>query len=118
MLVQKTYGLIGVFLVAPMAAFVMVWRDNIKLRTEANKAKNAEIDAHKLRVKDAQEVNVKLVDVIKEQNAMNSETNIALERIGDAFNAMLMHRVAANTANSGSFPAVPASVPDTGTGDR
>lgn len=93
LLIQKTYGLIGVFLVAPMAAVVAVWRRNDKLQGEVIKAKNAEVEAQKQRVKDAQDVNVKLIDVIKEQTVLNTETNLALERLGDALNEIQMQRM-------------------------
>lgn len=85
-LVQKSYGLLGVFLVLPLVAVIVVWRQNVKLQDKVLKAHEDTTDAHKQRVKDAQEINVKLIDVLKEQTGLNIETNLALERIGDALN--------------------------------
>jgi hypothetical protein len=84
LLIQKTYGLIGLFLVAPIIALVFVWRQNVKLQKDLS-------EAQKLRVKDAQDINSKLIDIVREQTGLSTETNLALERIGDAMNEV--HRL-------------------------
>lgn len=84
LLIQKTYGLIGLFLVAPIGALIAVWRQNVKLQKDLS-------EAQKLRVKDAQDINSKLIDIVREQTGLSTETNLALERIGDAMNEV--HRL-------------------------
>ena len=84
LLIQKTYGLIGIFLLMPVLGLVAVWRQNIKLQKDV-------AEAQKLRVKDAQDINAKLIDIVKEQTGLSTETNLALERIGDAMNEV--HRM-------------------------
>lgn len=86
LLIQKTYGVAGLILLSPFAGLVIVFRHNIRLQTAVVEATRGEVDAQKQRVKDAQDVNVKLIEVIKEQSSLNTETNLALERIGDALN--------------------------------
>lgn len=84
LLVERTYGLVGIFLLAPVGALAVVWRQNVKIQT-------ALAEAQKLRVKDAQDINSKLIDIVREQTGLSTETNLALERIGDAMNEV--HRL-------------------------
>jgi hypothetical protein len=84
LLIQKTYGLIGIFLLMPVLGLIAVWRQNIKLQKDV-------AEAQKLRVKDAQDINAKLIDIVREQTGLSTETNLALERIGDAMNEV--HRM-------------------------
>lgn len=86
LLIQKTYGIAGLVLLSPFVGLVIVFRHNIRLQTEVVKATKETVEAQKQRVKDAQDVNTKLIEVIKEQSSLNTETNLALERIGDALN--------------------------------
>ncbi len=101
----KSYGLIGLFMVAPVAATVVLWKyiertqKNHKAELAAvNSAriKDAErfsqtwgemtdrvVRAHEQRVVDAQSISMKLMEMASEQAAMTRETNIALDRIGD-----------------------------------
>ena len=92
---QKSYGLLGVFIIAPLIALIFVWRHSEsrieKLQNEVVKATKEIAEAQKQRVKDAQDVNVKLIEVVKEQTGLSIETNLALERIGDAMNEV--HRL-------------------------
>lgn len=93
LLIQKTYGLIGIFLVAPVLALIVVWKQNSKLQGEVVKTKNEVVEAQKQRVKDAQDINTKLIELVKEQTSLNTETNLALERIGDALNELQTQRM-------------------------
>lgn len=86
LLIQKTYGIAGLVLLSPFVGLVIVFRHNIRLQTEVVKATKETVEAQKQRVKDAQDVNTKLIEVVKEQSSLNTETNLALERIGDALN--------------------------------
>lgn len=90
-LVQKSYGLLGVFVVLPLVALVVVWRQNVRLQNSVVSAHEAVTDAQKARVKDTQDVNIKLIEVLQEQTGLNTETNLALERIGEAMNEV--HRM-------------------------
>jgi hypothetical protein len=86
LLIQKTYGIAGLVLLSPFVGMVVFFKQNTQLQSAVVAATKGEVEAQKQRVKDAQDVNVKLIEVIKEQSALNTETNLALERIGDALN--------------------------------
>lgn len=93
LLIQKTYGLVGIFVVAPLIALIVVWKQNSKLQNEVVKAKDKEVEAQKQRVKDAQDINIELIKLVREQTSLNTETNLALERIGDALNELQTQRM-------------------------
>lgn len=97
LLIQKTYGLIGVFLIAPVIALIVVWRQNSRLQNDVvktTKELTGQIGkAQDQRVKDAQDINVKLIELVKEQTSLNTETNLALERLGDALNEIQNQRL-------------------------
>ena len=108
LLVQKTYGLAGVLLLSPLLATIALWRANASLhkdliktqeqaRAEVVKATETATEAQKQRVKDAQDINLKLIEVVKEQTALNTETNLALERIGDVLNELQNRMLADQT---------------------
>jgi hypothetical protein len=80
-LVTKTYGLVGLLLVAPIVAVVYQWKQNNKLHAEVIKATQESTEAQKQRVADAQAISNKLLDVVSEQSALNKETNIALDQV-------------------------------------
>ena len=104
-LIFKTYGLIGLLLVAPVGSTIWLWLHIVKTRDEAGKqsaehtkqlltvteshTKELKIvysllaEVQDKRVADAQGVVTKLITTITEQTAMNTETNLALERMGD-----------------------------------
>ena len=46
------------------------------------------VAAQQQRVSDAQKIAEKLLDVVSEQNGLNKETNMTLDRIGDMFNSL------------------------------
>ena len=104
-LVGKTYGLVGLLILAPFASTVYLWLYIIRTR-EAMLSQSMQFikqmsDLNQLRiddmskfssqlslvqekrVSDAQEVVNKLISTVSEQTAMNAETNLALERVGD-----------------------------------
>jgi len=104
-LVMETYGVAGLVMLSPFAAVVVLWRENLRIQkdakdsetkyrtscTDCDKAyadKLASINdklvsAHEQRVKDAQAITSKMVEMVAEQSAMNRETNLALDRVGD-----------------------------------
>lgn len=73
-LVVKTYGLVGLFLLAPMVAIVYLWRRNMKLDADMSRIQE-------LRVTDAKSVSEKMMEIVVEQAGLNKETNIALDQV-------------------------------------
>lgn len=115
-LITKTYGLVGLLIVAPVASTVYLWRHIVKVQADlvsrdaaflsqlvtAHEKSVSELkllhqsriddvarvsglvmEVQEKRVSDAQIVVAKLITTISDQTAMNSETNLALERMGD-----------------------------------
>ncbi len=93
LLVQKTYGLIGLILFSPVAATVFLWIENKSLtrllvsNTEAAHDKLAGVQAH--RVDDAKAIMEKLMLIVSQQSSINEETNCALERIEERIGKQL-----------------------------
>jgi alkylation response protein AidB-like acyl-CoA dehydrogenase len=94
----KTYGILGLFVAAPFAATVFLWRDHIKTRDEHAKelvslhkefavtlaiANDRIVNAQEQRMGDVQLVRDKLMEMVIEQTATSRETNLALEKVGD-----------------------------------
>lgn len=73
-LVIKTYGLVGLFLLAPMVAIVYLWRRNNKLDADMSRIQE-------LRVEDAKSVSAKMMEIVVEQAGLNKETNMALDQV-------------------------------------
>lgn len=91
-LITKTYGIVGVLIIAPMAACVVLFRQNQELHKESVKkeescTKNIEsanervIKAQEQRVTDAQNVANRLITMAGEQAALVKENNLALEEV-------------------------------------
>lgn len=84
-LIQKTYGIAGLILAAPMVTTVFLWLENKSLtrllvsKTEAAQAKLER--AHTQRVDDTKAIMDKLMQLVSEQSSINEETNNALGRI-------------------------------------
>jgi len=87
MLVYKTYGLVGVILVAPAVACIFLWRENKNLTNshirQLQVANDKVAAAINQRVVDAQAITNKLVEIVSEQAAVNKETNLALAQLVD-----------------------------------
>lgn len=73
-LVIKSYGIVGLFLLAPLIAIVYLWRRNNKLDTDMSRIQE-------LRVEDAKSVSAKMMEIVVEQAGLNKETNIALDQV-------------------------------------
>ncbi len=86
LLISKTYGVAGLIILAPFFLLWVVWRDNIALRKELSASGKEVVEAQKQRVKDAQDITLRVIDIVREQAALNTETNLVLERVGDALN--------------------------------
>jgi hypothetical protein len=104
-LIQKTYGIAGLILLAPFGTTYLLYKDNKALRKENSdlqKEHAAELDktndqwtekfmaandkvvaAQVSRVQDAQGISSKLIATVSEQSALNRETNIILDRLTD-----------------------------------
>lgn len=88
-LVFKTYGLIGLFLIAPVVGISYLWRRNNKLDADMSRIQES-------RVKDAKDVSDKLMEIVIEQASLNKETNMALDQVRE-----LLSKV--TTTNTGRF---------------
>jgi C4-dicarboxylate-specific signal transduction histidine kinase len=90
--IVKSYGIIGLFMLAPIIASVYLWLDNKrlndKMQTISQQASERIEAAVSKRVEDAQSITNKLVEMIHEQSSLNKETNLALDRIGDMVSMM------------------------------
>lgn len=73
-LIAKTYGLIGLLLFSPFVAVVYLFRDNRSLRKDL-------MSIQEMRIKDAQAVSEKLMEMASENSSISKETNIVLGRI-------------------------------------
>lgn len=73
-LVVKSYGIVGLFLLAPMVGIVYLWRRNNKLDADMSRIQE-------LRVNDAKAVSDKMMEIVVEQAGLNKETNIALDQV-------------------------------------
>jgi len=87
MLVYKTYGLVGLIILAPGVACVFLWRENKNINAAHIRQLQAANDrvsaALQQRVVDAQAITNKLVEIVSEQAAVNKETNLALAQLVD-----------------------------------
>ena len=92
--IVKSYGIIGLFMAAPLVAVVWLWRDNVRLNNEmrlmaAEYAKQIDamgqrvVAAQEKRVDDSHNLNTQLVEMIAEHAASAKESTLALDRIGD-----------------------------------
>lgn len=81
-LVLKSYGIVGVMLLLPVAACVVLWRQNLALHAEVVSQSNVALDAQKQRSADQERMTEKLLEVIKEQTELNTEINGVLSRVG------------------------------------
>ena len=85
LLFYKTYGLIGLIILAPFVACFYLWRENKNLHSvhvrQLQSANDRVASALQQRVVDAQAITNKLVEIVSEQAAVNKETNLALDRL-------------------------------------
>lgn len=115
-LITKTYGLVGLLMIAPVISTVWLWLHIAKTRNDSINRETAHskqiieitgkhvaelkesydqrlkhaaelqekvAEVQRMRVDDAQSVVTKLITTISEQTATTTETNLALERMGD-----------------------------------
>jgi len=84
-LIFKTYGIVGVLILAPLVACIYLWKENKAITRESAKHIQAVNDrivaAQNQRVTDAQAITNKLVELVSEQSSTNKETNMALAQL-------------------------------------
>ena len=84
-LIYKSYGLVGILVIAPIVDCIYIWRENKSLHysTARQIALSHERVASALqeRVMDAQSITNKLVEIVAEQAAVNRETSLILDRL-------------------------------------
>lgn len=80
-LILKTYGVAGLIMLSPFVAVVFLWRHCVSQAKE-QAAEIARINEQ--RVAEAKATTEKLIALVSEQSSLNKETNMALERVGDA----------------------------------
>lgn len=87
MLVYKSYGLVGLIILAPNVAVFFLWRENKNINAAHVRQLQAANDkvaaALHQRVVDAQAITNKLVEIVSEQASVNKETNLALAQLVD-----------------------------------
>lgn len=90
-LVLKSYGIVGVLVLLPAAASVVLWKQNKELHAEVVAQTNLALEAQKDRTKDQQarvadteRMMEKVVEIVREQTALNTEINGVLSRLGDS----------------------------------
>jgi hypothetical protein len=84
-LIARTYGIVGLLILAPIIAVIFLYKDNRRIHHDHEALMvDWELRVAKVqeqRVQDAQAITNKLVEIVSEQSALSRETNIALERI-------------------------------------
>lgn len=84
-LIFKTYGIVGILILAPVIACIYLWKENKAITRESAHHLQAVNDrivtAQQQRVIDAQAITNKLVEIVSEQSSTNMETNLALDRL-------------------------------------
>lgn len=92
--IEKSYGILGLLIVAPFVAVYYQWNELKRLQSDRladNKQftsiivdmNDKAIRAHELRVTDLQAINSTLIGLVRESSASAKETNLSLERVGD-----------------------------------
>jgi ubiquinone biosynthesis protein COQ9 len=87
-LVFKSYGIVGLIILAPLVALKYMWNHSKELQTHLQTANERVNETHSRRVEDAKEIAGKLMAMIAEHAELSKETNIALERVGDMLSVL------------------------------
>lgn len=91
-LVAKTYGVVGIIMLSPIAGCVFLWRayvGSLKDHRASEQEWMKEIkETHNKRIEDAKEMAAGLKEIAVEQAQLNKETNIALDRINDTMTSL------------------------------
>lgn len=90
-LIAKSYGIIGLVLLSPFAAVFFLWQHVQKLQGKHELALDKVNETHLKRVDDAKQVTDKLMVMVQEHAELAKETNVALDRVGDALVIIQAH---------------------------
>jgi hypothetical protein len=116
--VLKSYGLVGVFMVSPVAATVYLWLENRRLNTKmqdmSEKFSN-QIDsmgqrvvaAQDKRIEDSARITTQLVQMVTESVGSAKDTAVALDRVGDMVSMVGGQINALNSHISGQVAPTP-----------
>lgn len=90
-LVLKSYGIVGILILLPAAAAFVLWKQNERLHAEVVAQTTLALEAQKDRTKDQQarvadteRMMEKVVEIVREQTALNTEINGVLSRLGES----------------------------------
>jgi hypothetical protein len=111
--IVKSYGIIGLFMLAPIVAAVYLWKDNVRLNKALQELAQKYTDsidgmgqrvvaAQEKRVEDSKSISVQLMSMVGEHAAQAKEQTLALDRVGDMV-AMLNAQINEIAANSTSY---------------
>ena len=82
-LVFKSYGIVGLIILAPLVALKYMWNHAKDLQAQLQVANERVNETHSRRVEDAKEIGGKLMVMMGEHASLSKETNMALEKVGD-----------------------------------
>lgn len=92
--IVKSYGIIGLLMIAPVIAAVYLWKDNVRLNKALQELAQKYTDsidamgqrvvaAQEKRVEDSKGISTMLMGMVGEHAAQAREQTIALDRVGD-----------------------------------
>lgn len=92
--VVKTYGLVGLFMISPVAATVYLWIENRRLNTKIQdmaEKYTTQVDAmgqrvvaaQEKRIEDSAKITTQLIEMVQESANTSKDTATALDRVGD-----------------------------------
>lgn len=80
-LVFKSYGLLGLLIIAPWFAAWLFWKEGKEIHEKLSASQQQ-------RVADAQEISKGLITAAAEDSALKKETNLLLERMGETLDRL------------------------------
>ena len=97
-LVWKSYGLVGFLILLPVVACVFLWRQNLALQKNVMEQAGVALDVqkqrssdHAKRLSDYERMMETLVKLVREQTALNAETNSVLGRVSETVERLERH---------------------------
>lgn len=97
-LVWKSYGLVGFLILLPVVACVFLWKQNLALHKDVAVQSGVAFDVQRQRTNDQskrladyERMMETLVQLIKEQSALNAETNGVLTRMNETVERLERH---------------------------
>lgn len=103
-LLLKTYGIAGFLVLLPAVAAWLFWKQNNKLHAEVVQQMTVALEAQKQRVEDqaarvadTERMMAKLLEIVREQTALNTETNSILARLSESVDKLERHALSDRT---------------------